>query len=233
VAALCSLLIGYPIARSKAFYFSMGTFFFSAIIILLIEGFRDFTGGTTGITNMPRPDSIVFPGLFHIEFHSKQANYYYVLILALICLTIMYLVEHSRIGMAWKAIQQADFVAAGVGISVTKYRVMALATGCFFAGIAGGFYAHYLTAIDPSSFNLFYMFYVLAYMVVGGKQKFIGPIIGAVILTLIPELLAMLKQYEPFIFAGVLGLTAIFLPEGLVGLRRVIRSVFRRGGANA
>ena len=222
MAAFFSLLIGYPIARARAFYFAMGTFFFSAIIVLLLEGFRGFTGGTTGITNMPRPHTIAIPGLFSIEFISKVPCYYYVLFLALISLFIMYLVEHSRVGMAWKAIQQADFVAASMGINVTKYRILALATGCFFAGIAGAFYAHYITSINPSTFNLFYMFYVLAYMVVGGKKNFIGPIIGAVILTFIPELFAMLKQYQPFVFAGVLGLTAILLPDGFVSLPGLI-----------
>jgi branched-chain amino acid transport system permease protein len=232
-AAFFSLLIGYPIARAKAFYFAMGTFFFSAIIVLLLEGFRGFTGGTTGITNMPRPHTITMPGVFSIEFVSKVPCYYYVLFLASISLTIMYLVEKSRVGMAWKAIQQADFVAASLGINVTKYRILALATGCFFAGIAGAFYAHYLTSINPSGFNLFYMFYVLAYMVVGGKREFIGPIIGAVILTFIPELFAMLKQYQPFIFAAVLGLTAILLPDGLISLPVLIGRRLKRGREHA
>jgi len=233
MAAFFSLLIGYPIARAKAFYFAMGTFFFSAIIVLLLEGFRCLTGGTTGITNMPRPGAITIPGLFSIQFISKVPCYYYIVVLASVSLSIMYVVERSRIGMALKAIEQADLVAASIGVNVVKYKMLALGVGCFFSGIAGAFYAHYITSINPSTFNLFYMFYVLAYMVVGGKKRFIGPIIGALILTFIPELFAMLKQYQPFIFAGVLGVTAIFLPDGLAGLFEGIGQAIKRGRANA
>lgn len=92
----------------------------------------------------------------------------------------------------------------------------------------GGFYSQYITTIDPVTFGFSFMIFTLVYMEVGGKGKFIGPIIGAIILGLLPEFARPLKNYEPFLFAIILIVVIFFMPEGMVGLPQRLKRIFRK-----
>jgi branched-chain amino acid transport system permease protein len=105
--------------------------------------------------------------------------------------------------------------------------VAAFALGCFFSGLMGGFYSQYINTIDPVTFGFSFMIYTLIYMQVGGKGKFIGPIIGAVVLSLLPEFARPLKNYEPFLFAIILVLVIFLMPEGLVGLPQRLKNMYQ------
>jgi branched-chain amino acid transport system permease protein len=105
---------------------------------------------------------------------------------------------------------------------------MAFALGCFFSGLTGGFYAQYISAIDPTTFGFIFAVYTLIYMVFGGQGKFIGPILGAFILTLLPEFLRPLKEFQPYFFAGALIIIIFFFPKGLIGLPEWFRGVMKR-----
>ena len=90
--------------------------------------------------------------------------------------------------------------------------------GSFFAGLAGSLQAHYMRVLNPDSFGLFPSIYVLIYTVVGGRKRFAGPVIGAVVLTLVPEIFRPLKAYNPLVLVGVLFFVLYFMREGLVDL---------------
>ena len=96
------------------------------------------------------------------------------LVLMLICLLTMYRIDASRAGRTMLTIQQADFIAESIGINVSRYKVISWTVGCFFAGIAGGFYAHYLRVLNPDSFGVLQGIYVVVYMIVGGRRRFYG-----------------------------------------------------------
>lgn len=226
-AGLIALLVGYPFVRIRGIYFALVTIFLAEVIRLIAEQWRSLTGGTSGIINIPRPDPIVIPGLLNIDFASKVDFYYFVLVLMLVTLLILYAIEHSRTGLTWFSIQQADFLAESVGVNTARFKALAFSIGCFFAGIAGAFYSQYIAAITPSAFGFFFAIYIVVYMIVGGMGRFSGPIIGALILTLVPESVRALKEYQPFVFAGVLMLIIFFLPEGLVGLPQRLRKLVR------
>jgi branched-chain amino acid transport system permease protein len=227
-AALIALLVGYPFVRVRRVYFAMLTLCTGVIIQYIIMEWRDLTHGTSGLLNIPPPNPIVIPGILNIAFDSKVPNYYLILVLALISLLFLYRIDSSRVGRTFLAIQQGDFVAGSVGINVPRFKVLAWCVGCFFAGIAGSFYSHYMKVLTPFSFGVLQSIYIVVYMTVGGRRRFSGAILGAFILTLIPEVFRGLQEYQPFVFVGILLIIIFFLPGGLVDLPKLIASLVRK-----
>jgi branched-chain amino acid transport system permease protein len=217
-AMIVATLVGYPFARLKGIYFTMVTLFFTEVVKLTAEEWRSLTGGVAGILAIPRPDAVVIPGLVRVDFSSKQDFYYLALAMVVVTLLILGAIESSRMGMTFLSVQQSEPLSESVGVNTAGFRVLAFSIGGFFAGLAGAFYSHYVSAIAPGSFGFLLAIYIFIYMVVGGTQKFSGPIIGAAFLTLVPELSRWAKEYEPFIFAGILLAVIFFLRGGLASL---------------
>jgi branched-chain amino acid transport system permease protein len=214
VAAMAlAALIAYPMTRVKTVYFAMLTMFLGTVIQLVITQWRSLTGGTDGMINIPRLGAFL-----GVNFTSKLPNLYFALGLMMIILAFLYFLDRSYLGKTFKAIAQDDALAASVGINVAWYKALIFCLSCFIAGLVGGFYSHYMTVITPDSFNFLYSVYILIYMIVGGTKRFGGAIIGAFLLTLIPEMSRFLKEYQPFIFVAVLYLVVFFLPGGLADL---------------
>jgi branched-chain amino acid transport system permease protein len=232
-AGIIALLVGYPFVRIKGVYFALVTVFLAQVIRLIIEQWRSLTGGSMGIINIPRPDPIVIPGLLNMDFASKVDFYYFMLVLVLLILSILYAIERSRTSLTWFSIAQADFLAESVGVNTARFQVLAFTIGCFFAGMAGAFYSQYVAAITPGAFGFFWSVYIVIYMIVGGMKSFGGPIIGALILTFIPESARVLKEFQPYVFAGALMLIIFFLPEGLVSLPQRLRKLVRERFSHA
>jgi branched-chain amino acid transport system permease protein len=232
-AAALALMVGYPFVRLKGMYFALVTVFLAEVIRLIAEQWREVTGGSLGITNIPRPDPIVIPGLLNVDFASKADFYYLILVLVLVTLLILYAIERSSVNVTWLSIRQTDFLAESVGVNTARLKVIAFTIGCFFAGLSGAFFSQYILVITPSAFGFVYAIYVVVYMIAGGMKRFSGPIIGALILTFLPESARVLKEYQPFIFAGVLMLIIFFLPEGMVGLPQRLRNIVRERFSHA
>jgi branched-chain amino acid transport system permease protein len=211
----------------------MLTLFLGEVIRLVFTVWRALTGGTDGIIKIPHLDNISVLGLFSIDFATRLPNYYFILILMLISLLFLYSIDRSYIGQTFKAISQDDFLATSAGINVARYKAIIFFTGCFFAGLAGSFYAHYTSVITPSTFGLFPSIYIVVYVVVGGPKRFGGAIIGAFILTLLTQLpvFRALNEYKPFVFVAILYLVVFLLPGGLVELPARIKLLFRRTGS--
>ncbi len=222
-AMILAVLVGFPFVRLKGIYFTMVTLFLSEFVRLIAQQWKRLTGGPSGILDIPRPGAIVVPGLFNVDFASKADYYYFILVLVLVCLLLLYALESSRIGMTLSSVQQSDSLAESLGMDAAGFRVLGFGIGCFFAGLGGAFYGHYLSAANPDSFGFLVSTYVLMYMVVGGMRRFAGPIIGAVILTIAPELAGGLREYEPFVFAAILLIIIFFLRDGVVSLPERIR----------
>ena len=221
IAMGIGMLIGYPFARLRALYYAMGSLFFGMAIIYVIWAGGSWTGGYSGLFGIPP--------LFPIGT-SKVPYYYFFLGLAVVSLLALYRFEFSRIGINLKAIAQSHLVASSVGINEARYRVLAVGVGCFFAGLAGAGYAHYTLVLSGATFSFMGTLWLVMYVLIGGVNSFIGPIIGTFILVLIPEYARDLKIYVPFISAGILLIVVYLMPQGLVGLPQLIRSkLFERG----
>ncbi|MFC1862590.1 branched-chain amino acid ABC transporter permease [Thermodesulfobacteriota bacterium] len=232
-ATTLALIVGFPLFRLRGIYFAIVTAFLSEVISLTAKQWSNVTGGTMGLTGIPKPDPIVIPRLLEIGFTSTADMYYLILVLVLITILILYAIEHSRIFTTWISIRESNDLAASVGVNLSNYKVLAFCVCCFFPGITGAFYSQYMGIIEPTSFGFTYSIYVIVYFVVGGVDNFIGPIIGALILTLIPEFARGLKQFEPYVFAGAMILIVHFMPQGIAGIPQLLVKIFkeRRGHA--
>jgi branched-chain amino acid transport system permease protein len=222
-AMLISVATGFLFTRLKGFYFAMVTMFLTMVVQLVAEQWRSLTHGVGGLTKIPRPGAV---GLW--DFTSKADYYYLIILIGVASLLILYSLEKSRFGLTLASLRESEGLASSVGVNVRFYKVLAFALGGFFAGVMGSFYAHYYTALSPSSFTFMLSINILIYMVVGGRFRFIGPIIGAFVLTVVPELGRGLREYQPFIFAAVLLVVITFMPMGLVDLPARLRALFRR-----
>ncbi len=215
-------IIAYPITRVRTVYFAMLTMFFGILVTLVMTELRSVTNGTSGLINIP-PLGTISILEFSIDFSTKLPNFYFALILMLIILLFLYTLDRSYIGKTLKAIAQDYSLASSVGINVAKYKAIVFCIGCFIAGLAGSFYAHFVGVLVPNSFNIFQSIYLLIYMIVGGSGRFGGAIIGAFILTLLPEAFRVFHEYQPLIFVAVLYIVVFLLPGGLVNLPDEIR----------
>ena len=215
IAMVIGIFIGYPFARLRALYYAMVSLFFGVGILQVNYVAQNWTAGYSGLTGIPP----LFSGAA-----SKIPYYYFILGITLLCLVAIYRFEFCRIGITLKAIAQSYQAGASVGINEARYRVLALAIGCFFAGLAGAVYAHYNLTLSHTSFDMLATLWLFLYLVIGGMGSFPGPIIGVVVLMLIPELLRNLRQFVPFISAAILFLVVYLMPQGLVNLPQLIWS---------
>jgi branched-chain amino acid transport system permease protein len=217
VASAIGMLIGYPFARLRALYYAMVSLFFGTGILYFIFTFGIWTGSYSGLS-----------GVTPIFMASKVYYYYFFLGVTAICLALLYRFEFSRIGISLKAVSQSYLLASSVGIPEASYRILALAFGSFFVGIAGALYAHYNLTISYTSFNLNATLWLFMYCLIGGLNSFVGPIIGTALLVVVPEIFRGLKQYVPYISAIILIIVVYGMPDGLVGIPEMIRSRIRR-----
>ena len=220
-------IIAYPITRVKTVYFSMLTMFFGIVVTLVTSEWRSLTGGTTGIMDIPCFGTITALGIV-IDFNSKLPNLYFALILMVAALVFLYGLDRSYTGMTLKAISQDESLAASVGINVARSKAIIFCIGCFIAGLAGSFYAHYWGILNPDSFGLFHSIYLLIYMIVGGTDRFVGAVIGAFVLTLLPEVSRVFQEYQPLVFVAVLYLVVFLLPRGMVDLPERMKPLIRK-----
>lgn len=204
---IITFLIAIPFTRLRGIYFTMISLFFSIGLVALNSVFTDFTGGYAGLAGIPS------------LLNSSKISYYYLyLLIAVICLLIMYRLEFSRIGLTWKAVAQSHLVASSIGINEAWQRIVCLTIGGLFAGVAGAFYAHYYLILSHQTFGFFVSIYLFIYMMVGGVDSFAGPIIGTAVLIIIPEVFRGLREYVPFLFAAILIVMLFFMPRGFAGL---------------
>ena len=218
-AMVIGALIAYPFARLRAFYYAMVSLFFGIGVIQVVLVLTKWTSGSGGLVDIPHL----------LPVSSKIPYYYFFLGFMVVCLFALWRFEYSRIGLSLKAIAQSHLVASSVGINEVRYRVLALSVGCFFAGIAGAVYAHYNFTLSPTSFDFLASMWLFIYALIGGLSSFGGPIVGTGLLIIVPELLSGLKQFIPFISAGILLIIFYILHDGLISLPRVIRARFRKG----
>lgn len=212
VTVLIGVLIGYPTLRIKGVYFALITLAFCEIVRLSIIHWSDFLGGLAGIPSIPRPS------FGPIVFMSKVPYYYLALALVALTTAVMWRIDRSRTGSIFRAIRENDVLAESIGINLMKYKMLAWMIACFFTGIAGSFYAHYMLFISPEYFTVWESIFLFLFIIIGGIRTIFGPILGAALFAMLPEFLGAFEQWEPVIFAVLLILIVFFLPHGLISL---------------
>jgi branched-chain amino acid transport system permease protein len=185
--------------------------------------FINVLGSRNRVMTAPPPDSITIPYLFRTDFTNMLDYYYLIMIFMIFTLSILYKIEISRLGAILKSIAQSDLLAECIGINVMRYKVLALSICSFFAGLTGGLFAPYTKIISPESFTVWTSMLLLILLIVGGIESFWGPVIGAIILTIIPEFLPTGPIVDRIIYGSLIILTLRFLPKGLVTFPEVAR----------
>lgn len=234
LAALASCLLGYLILRVRGHRFVIITLAFQEIVRLVHYNWVSLTNGQNGISGVPAP-TISVPGLPEVSFFPKEHFYYLVLALAALTVYACYRLVNSHVGRALVAVRENENLAESVGVNTFRYSMMAFAVGAFFAGLAGSLYAHYSRYVSPDMFEFIHIVEMLIMILMGGRGTIVGPVVGAVIFTALPESLRFvgLSPAAQWIALGlILVLGILYVPEGIVpratrlfGRRRETRPV--------
>jgi branched-chain amino acid transport system permease protein len=225
LAAIVGLGVGYATLRLRGVYFAMVTVAFVEVIRLIAQIWVPLTRGMSGLSGIPKPS------LLGMVLTTKTSQYYLALGLMLLVLFILYRLEYSRLGYIWKSIGMAENLSQSLGINIARYKTLAFVLGCFFAGTAGAFFAHFIRFLFPPEFSFLLATNILVYNFVGGRGHFLGPIVGAAFLTLLSEPFRG-SPYETIFFSIAMLLTILFLPGGLITLPGKLASL-RRWSADA
>ncbi|MEZ5931736.1 MAG: branched-chain amino acid ABC transporter permease [Alphaproteobacteria bacterium] len=219
-AALVAAVLSIPLFRMKGFYFLIGSFAAGEIIRLLWKRFRDPFGGPKGIKSIdPMPDFSI--GFYDFDFFEPVSYYYFSAIVVALSLWALWRIERSLVGLTFHAVHWQDTLAQSAGVDVRSYRTQAFVIASGFAGLAGALLAHYIGTVNPGSFDIEVMVYVLTWAIVGGTTTFYGPILGCVALTILNEVVLRdlgFEQARPMIYGLLLILSVLFLPGGLESL---------------
>ena len=214
--ALGTIIFAIAIPRGMIVFLMFGMV--TAMAMQQIFGSVDFFGGWGGTGVVPAPTVGSF------AFIHKPELYYLGLFLLGVNLLAYYALYNSRIGRAWNAVGSSLKLANSVGINVVRYRMANVLVGNFFLAVAGGYFVAFSLVAVPDTFGFQNSIFVMMYAVVGGLfHSLAGPIVGAIIVTLIPEYLRVAKEYEPIITAIAMILIIVFLPTGVLGLMDGLR----------
>ncbi len=204
VAAIFGLIIGIPALRLKGDYLAIITLGFGEIIRVFINNLA-FTGGAKGLRGIP-----------------MSTSFTYVYAVMVLVVAVMFTLGRSRHGRAILSVREDPVAAEASGIPTTYYKIFAFTLSAFFAGVAGGLYAHYITVIAPKDFSFLKSIEYLVMVVLGGMGSITGAVGAATVLTLLPALLSQVKgllDYQMLVYALMLILMMLFRPSGLLGTK--------------
>jgi branched-chain amino acid transport system permease protein len=213
VAGAFGYLLAKPTLRLTGLYISLATLGFNIIVFLVMQNWMALTNGPLGIMGIPTPSVLGY------LLRAKSHFYYMAVVLFLVTVFSMHRLVSSRFGRALIAIRENELAAEAMGVDTTRYKVQAFVVAAFYAGIAGSFYAHFVSYIDPLSFQLNETFIIVSMLVLGGAGNLVGPVAGAALLVLIPEIFRFLQGYRMFLYGGVLIVMMLVRREGLFGGR--------------
>ncbi|MCG8271191.1 branched-chain amino acid ABC transporter permease [Aquamicrobium sp. NLF2-7] len=219
VATIFGFLLGFPSMRTKDSYLALVTIAFGIVVHQLLNNFS-WTGGANGLVGIPAPSLFGHSFTRPIEVFGfrlpSQANFYY-LSAALVGLSIIAArrLHNSRVGLAWNALRADPLAARCQGIDIVWYKMLAFGVDAFLAAFAGTIYAFYVSYISPDNFTFLVSVTIMTMVIVGGMDNTLGVIIGAFLLTMLPEKLRIFSDYR-LLFVGVVVILFLILrPQGL------------------
>ncbi len=223
VTTLLGASLGYPARRLSGLYLALVTLGFLEVVSIAIEEFPDVTGGVRGL-------SLAKPDLLGLRL-GAGAIYYLVLGATALAIHSGLSIERSRYGRAFNAVRQSVVVAQALAIPPGRIKLLAFSIAAAFAGLAGGLFTAVVGFIDPTEFDISASLRQITFIAVGGLGSVAGSVVGAVVLTLLPEALRGAKEYSDVVYGAILLGALVLAPRGLVGV--VARSFGRRCGKKA
>lgn len=219
-ALFASIVFAVALRAGPLTFFGMSLV--SSFIIMELLGTVEFFGGWEGIMGISSPTLGTF------TFFSKISYYYLILVLLGLNILVFRALYRSRIGRAWASIGSSVRLAQVQGINVYRYRLAAAVIACFFAGLAGAFYAHYQNLLVPTTFGFTCSIYIQMYALIGGlRHPIAGPIVGAAVMVIAPEVFRMAQEFQSILYAILLIAIIIFLPGGLLEISDLLPALGR------
>ena len=229
-AAICAglaIIVGIPALRLRGIYLALATIAFVEVLRILSQTL-DITGQAVGIFGIPQP------------FSTRIQYLLFVVPMLLIIMFFVARLERSRVGRAFIALREDELAASAMGINPTRYKVLAFTLGAVLAGIVGAVSAHFLNTWNPRQGTFDASILILAFVLIGGSRTYLGPVVGAMALTALPEALRQLSSIQGLppwtvefllngrliIFGLLIALSTRFFPQGLI-----TPSIFTRKGA--
>jgi branched-chain amino acid transport system permease protein len=213
VAAVAGLLVGIPSLRLRGDYLAIVTLGFAEIIRIVILNI-DRVGGATGFS---------VPG---------YTNFLWVGIFAVLTVIIVYNIVHSDVGRALVSIREDELAAEAMGINTTRYKVLSFVISSALAGVAGVLFGHYTQFLSTNDFQFIRSFEIIIMIVLGGMGSLTGAVFGAIVITLLPELLRKMpgdfSQYRLVVYSALLILIMLTRPQGILGTREFGLSWLKR-----
>ncbi len=232
VAMLGGIVVGLPSLRVKGLYLAIATIAASFIAHFLFANLR-LTGGTAGLTLQPAT-------VFGVVLDTSFRLYWVIVPVTLLMLLGAANLFRTRIGRAFIAIRDRDISAEVLGIPLLRYKLLSFGLSSFYAGVAGGLWAYFFRVVTPESFPLLMSIFFLAAIIVGGMGSILGGILGAVFMTMVPELLKLIVDLLPggseltvflspvrtMVFGLLIIVFLVFEPQGLAQMWRRLRRFF-------
>ena len=213
LSALVAWILGVPALRLKGHYLAMATLGFGVIVHIVLGEEVQWTGGPSGMVDIP---GLQIAGW---KLTSELVWYYMIWTIVFLALLFCLHVIHSRVGRGLRAIHEEEMAAESMGVPTARYKVQIFVFSAILSALAGSFYTHYVTCLNPGSFNLMWSIRFVLMVMLGGMQSLWGAILGAVLLTFAGnEWLQVFSDFEILVYGAVLLCAALFLPGGLTSL---------------
>ena len=218
IPGLFALLIGVPSFRLSEYSFAIGTLGFATVAQLVAQNWVELTDGPMCVTGIPKAS------LGGLSFATVPSFYYFILLIVIGIFFFTRQLIGSRIGRSFAAIRENEPLAAAVGVSPLKYKLIAFSLSAGLAGLIGGNYAYYVNVVCPSELSLFITLNLLVILFIGGTGSLRGVVLGAALATMLPELLRVASTWRLVLFGVALLLIVNFCPGGIEGaVRRLTR----------
>ena len=214
------LALGFPALRVQHHYLAFATLGFNVLVYLVMRNEEGLTGGTFGVQNIPRPT------LFGFSLDGDKAFFYFCYASVILLALALWWLLRSPWGRAFAALRDNPIRAESTGVNITAYTLLAFAIGAACAGIGGVYLAALVNFIEPGQFHLSVSLMMLLAVIVGGSGRFFGPVLGTVVVILLPELLRFMQNWYLAIFGFAIIVMMVFLPGGLLS----VADRFKRSG---
>ncbi len=220
VAGIIGALLGLASMRVKEDFLAITTIGINFVVVAIFQ-YSELFGASLGM-------SVKRPSIFGVKMNNIA---FLILVIFLIILTCIFMsrIKNSWFGLALASVRNDEMAATSFGINILKFKVLAFALGTGIAGLTGGVYAHYMTFIYSSDFGFLVSVSILSMVVIGGIGTIRGPIIGAIILGLAPELFRFISDYRLLVYGGMLILMMRFQPQGILGENSFVMNYFNEG----
>lgn len=215
--ALVAWLVGLLFLRIRGVYFVLITFAFGEIIVLMFVEWVSLFGGSGGLPGVPPPS------LFGYTISSREGFYLLALALAGCAYASVRAIYRSELGSVITSLDENEPLTRSLGIDSRRYRLLTFCFSAFLAGAAGALYGHYLTLVTPEDYGFWVPVNLVVMNVIGGIAHPVGPVLGALLMVPLPELLRDAREYQVLLYGLVMIVFLLFMPDGVYGLLTRLR----------